>query len=191
MINDGFLYNFTFPVKKAGAYQYRVAIRDPESGKVGSASQFVEVPNLKKGRLTLSSIVMENISQEQWKKLTESSNPAAGDAMNDTALRRAKIGSVLHYGYEIYNAKAAGGAAPNVAARIRIFRDGELVLDGKQTQIDIAGQTDMQRLKAAGAISLGGKMLRGDYILQIIVSDLQAKEKQNTATQYIQFEVVQ
>ncbi len=191
MINDGFLYNFTFPVKKAGAYQYRVAIRDPESGKVGSASQFVEVPNLKKGRLTLSSIVMENISQEQWKKLTESSSPAAGDAMNDTALRRAKIGSVLHYGYEIYNAKAAGGAAPNVAARIRIFRDGELVLDGKQTQIDIAGQTDMQRLKAAGAISLGGKMLRGDYILQIIVSDLQAKEKQNTATQYIQFEVVQ
>ncbi len=72
---DGFVYHFAFPVKKPGAYQYRVAIRDAQGGKVGSASQFIEVPNLGKKRLAASSLVLENISAAEWRK---NSDPAAG-----------------------------------------------------------------------------------------------------------------
>ena len=35
---DGFVYHLTFPVKKPGAYQLRVAVGDSQSGKVGAAS---------------------------------------------------------------------------------------------------------------------------------------------------------
>lgn len=66
----GFVYRFVFPVKKAGAYQYRVAIRDAQGGRVGSASQFIEVPDLKKHRLTLSSIILENLTGDQWRNLS-------------------------------------------------------------------------------------------------------------------------
>lgn len=41
-------------VKKPGAYQLRVALRDVASGRIGSAWQFVEVPDMSQGRLALS-----------------------------------------------------------------------------------------------------------------------------------------
>ena len=36
----------------------RVAVRDAESGRVGSASQFVEVPDFRRWRVALSGIIM-------------------------------------------------------------------------------------------------------------------------------------
>ena len=56
MLSNGLVYVMKLPVKKAGAYQLRVAVRDVATEKVGSASQFIEVPDLKKERLTLSGI---------------------------------------------------------------------------------------------------------------------------------------
>jgi hypothetical protein len=79
---------------------------------------------------------------------------------------------------------------PRVQTKIRVFRDGKLVLDGKDTPLDMQGQTDFQHLKMAGAIAIGEKLLPGDYILQIIVTDLLAKPKEQIATQVVQFEVV-
>ncbi len=200
LINDGFVYYFTLPVKKPGAYQYRVAIRDNVSGKVGSANQFIEVPNLKKNYLTVSGIVLENLTVAQWQKLTDGSaaaplgasgnsvqNPT--DPMNDTSLRRFKRGSVLRYGYEIYNAKLDASQKPNLLAQVKIFRDGKPLLEGKNAALELAEQPDRQRLKTVGALSLGNEMKPGDYVLQVVVTDNLAKKKQQIAAQFIQFEI--
>lgn len=190
MIDEGFVYHFTFPVKKPGAYQYRVAIRDTLGEKIGSASQFIEVPDLKKNRLILSSLVLESLTLAEWQRLADPNGGVVRtDAMTDTALRRVKLNTVLRYGYEIYNPRLDGAKRPNVQTKIRVFRDGKLVLDGQQVPLDPQGQTDMQRLRASGALSLGGKMLPGDYILQVIVTDNLAPQNRRIATQYIQFEV--
>jgi hypothetical protein len=190
MLDEGFVYNFAFPVKKPGAYQYRVAIRDIQNGRVGSASQFIEVPNLGKHRLATSSIILENISASEWRKISDSPMPPPPtNAMSDTALRRVKIGSVLRYGLEIYDAKLDTAKQPKLQTRIRVFRDGKLILDGKETPVELHGQTDLQRIKAAGAIAIGEKLLPGDYILQIIVTDL-LRPKEQPASQVVQFEVV-
>jgi hypothetical protein len=53
------------------------------------------------------------------------------------------------------------------------------------------GQVDLKRIKVAGAFSLGKQMPLGDYILQVIVTDQQAKAGHQTATQFIEFEVVE
>jgi VWFA-related protein len=191
ILADGFVYHFAFPVKKPGAYQYRVAIRDSQGGTVGSASQFIEVPNLKKNRISLSSVVLEDLSQDQWKQLMAATGPASsGDPMTDTALRRAHLGYVLRYGIEIYNAALDASKRPNLTAKVRVFREGKLMLDGKPLPIDPTGQNDMSHIGFSGAISLGKEMPAGDYILQIIVTDNLAKEKQKVATQFVQFEVV-
>ncbi|MGQ0540914.1 MAG: VWA domain-containing protein [Blastocatellia bacterium] len=191
---EGFVYHFTFPVKKPGAFQYRVAIRDTASGKVGSASQFIEVPNLKKGRPVVSGIVLQGFSTEQWQKLNQAAPDFTSDPlsspMNDTSLRRFKLGSVLRYGFEVYNARLDASSKPNVSTKIRVFRDGKIVLDGNQMPLDISGQTEIKQLKSSGAISLGKNMPPGDYILQIIITDNLAKEKRRIATQFVQFEVV-
>lgn len=175
---DGILYQFAFPVKKPGAYQYRVAIRDTQNARLGSASQFIEVPDLKKNRLTVSGIVLEN--------LTVKTNPLA-----DTALRRVKAGSVLSYSYLIYNAKLGTTKQPQLQTKARIFNDGKLVLDGRQKPFSLGRQADMRQLKARGALDIGDKLPLGDYVLQIIVIDDLAKGKQKIATQFVQFEIVE
>jgi VWFA-related protein len=192
MVDEGFVYHFTFPVKKPGAYQYRVAIRDTLGEKIGSASQFIEVPDLKKNRLTASSLVLESLTLAEWQRLADPNGGVVRtDAMTDTAIRRVKLNTVLRYGYEIYNARLDGAKRPNIQTKIRVFRDGKLVLDGQQLSLDLQGQTDMQRLRASGALSLGGKMLPGDYILQIIVTDNLAPQNRRLATQFIQFEIAE
>jgi len=190
MRSSGFVYQFTFPVKKAGAYQYRVAIRDAVSGTVGSASQFVQVPDLKKRGLTLSSIVINSISEQQWKDLASSGGGFATNATSDTALRRIRAGGVLRYGYEIYNAKLDQAKQPHVQARVRIFRDGKIFYEGKDTAVSSEGQTDLQHLKAAGALAIGAAMTPGDYVLQVVVTDTLAKQRQQTTTQFVEFEIV-
>ncbi len=189
---DGFVYHFIFPVKKHGAYQYRVAVRDGQGNGIGSASQFIEVPNLRQGRLTLSSIVLETLSEAEWRlKADPSSRTVVTDPKTDTALRRIKKGSVLRYGFEVYNAKLDAARQPALKTKVRVFRDGELILNGSEKPIDLLGQRDMQHVKTTGALAIGQKMVAGDYILQIIVTDDRAKPKHGTATQLIQFEVVQ
>jgi VWFA-related protein len=194
VIRDGFVYHFLFPVKKPGAFQMRVAIRDVTSSKVGSANQFVEAPDLKKGRLTLSGIVLENMTEKQWSDLQNISSTAPReretDPMQDTSLRRFKRGTVLRYADEIYNAKFDQTTKPNLQTQIRMFRDGKIVFDGKFNPYQIGAQTDFRKLTLTGALALGDKISVGDYVLQIIVIDNAAKKKNKLATQWVQFEVI-
>jgi VWFA-related protein len=191
VLAEGIVYHFKFPVKKPGAYQYRVAIHDTQGGALGSASQFIEVPDLKRNRLTLSSIVIENLTVEQYNRTFDLTEPLAStDPMLDTAIRRARAGGVIRWGCEIYNAKLNNAKLPDLKTRIRVFREGKLILDGKDKPFELAGQTDIQHLKTFGAFSIGSEMEPGDYVLQVIVTDGLAKVKSRIASQYIQFEVV-
>lgn len=188
---QGLIYYFMFPVKKPGAYQYRVALFDTQGGRIGSASQFIEVPDLKKKRLSLSSIVIESLSLDEWKKISTADRTAIEtDPMADTALRRVKTGSILRYGFEIYNAKLDTAKRPSLSTKIRIFRDGKMILDGKQSPLDLRGQTNFAFIKSVGAFAIGSEMVPGDYILQIITTDELADKKKRTATQFMQFEIV-
>ena len=198
MLNEGFVYYFTFPVKKPGAYQLRVALRDSLSGKIGSASQFIEIPNLKKNALTVSSLVLESVSIENWRKMNSIASLMSAAQVNDltrrtidTSLRRFKRNSVLRFGFEVYNAKLDGGKKPNLSTQIRLFRDGQLVLEGAQVPLELFQQKDYERTAGLGAVDLGSQTPSGDYILQIVVIDNLAKEKRKIATQFVQFELVE
>jgi VWFA-related protein len=196
----GFVYHINVPIKKPGAYQLRVALRDAQSEKVGAANQFVEAPNLKKNRLTVSGIVLQNLTVAQYDKWVKNQPPPnatetqnaedAPDTQTDTALRRFRRGTVLWFGFIVYNAKSDAGSQPQLTTRTRIFRDGKLFFEGTQSPVSLAGQTDLRRINAQSAISLPTQMPPGDYVLQIVVTDALAKEKHRTTTQWIDFEVV-
>ncbi len=187
-LETGFIYNLVVPIKKAGAYQFRVALRDSATEKVGSASQFVEIPNLKKNQLTLSSIILDNYTNEQWQKVV-SGNLQNKDDQSQIAMaaRSFNRGTVLRYDYVIYNAKTN---PVKLNTQVRLFRDGELVLEGKRVELDSTGQTNLQRIKSAGAIVLGNNLAPGNYALQIIVLDDRTKGKNQIASQWIDFEIV-
>lgn len=187
----GLVYDFIFPVKKPGAYQVRVALHDKTSKKVGSANQFVEVPNIKKNRLTLSGIVLQSLTLEEWNKIAKGENPPLkSDPVGDTALRQFKRGTVLNYGAVIYNAKLNSSGKPDLSTQSRIFRDGKLIFEGKPQPVVTNGQTNMQNIQASGSMSLGTEMIVGDYVLQLIVIDNSNNKKRHVATQFVPFEVI-
>jgi VWFA-related protein len=212
ILESGFVYIVTVPIKKPGAYQLRAAIRDEPSEHVGSASQFIEVPNINKNRLTISGIVVNGI-KPSVKPAGKENNPGTDaqgqsastppganapqegltetDPQSGPAVRRFHSHMGLQYGYVIYNAqvdKATG--RPQLQTQARLFRDGKQIFTGRVTPFDPGAQQDLRRLLAGGGLNLGTDLAPGEYILQIVVTDLLAKEKYRMASQWIDFEIV-
>jgi hypothetical protein len=174
----------------------RVALFDRGNKEVGSANQFIEVPNLKKHGVTLSGIVLENMSDGAWNQLmggnqvNASATSGKADPLQDTSLRRFRRGTVLRYGVEIYNGKIAANQS-QIRLQTRVFHDRKKVFEGEERQLDLGSQAGAKEPVFTDAVSLGQNLLPGDYVLQVVVTDGLAKEKKRIATQYVQFEVIE
>ena len=192
-LREGLVHIFTFPVKKPGAYQLRVAIRDEATDKVGASNQFIEIPNLKKDRLMLSGVVVEDIPVSEWQERNAStSRPTSSTALNDTSTRQFKSGTVLNYAYSVFNAKAGSAQTGNLEFQIKLFRDGKLMFEGKpQKAVDLSPNPRPNAVDLLGSLMLGSAMAPADYVLQITVTDKMADPKHNSASQFVQFEIVQ
>jgi VWFA-related protein len=200
ILREGFVYHLFVPLKKPGAYQLRAALRDQASARVGSATQFVEVPDIKKNRLVVSGILLRGVSPQEFKKRgtalsnQEQNSEEQEDQMDPTAsaaVRQFQRGYLIEYGFFIYNAqieKASG--KPNVHFQVRLFRNGQPAFVGKEIPLDLSDQPDLKRLRVGAAVQLGMEMEPGEYVLQIVVTDLLAKEKRRVASQWIDFEIV-
>jgi VWFA-related protein len=191
LLEKGIIYPMIVPIDKPGFYQLKMAVRDTKSGKIGSASQFVEIPDLKSKHLALSGIVLQNLSVAELKARMGGNAQDTGEAkiLNDTSIRVFKRGTILIYNYEIYNAIAGQGA--QLQTHIRLFRDGKLVYEGPKVPVKTAGQADLARVEDRGVMTIGSNLAPGDYVLQVVATDSLAKEKHQIAAQSIDFEVVE
>ena len=202
-LRDGLVYSLNVPIKKPGAYQLRMAVRDTLTERTGSASQFIEVPDLKKNRLTLSGLIMTGAEQTDAAKPAGHSpaaemngQPSQGAAderspLTDPAVRRFRQNAKADFAYVIYNAQLDKATnLPRLTTQTRIFRDGNPVFVGKEMPFDMEGQTDLKRLSAAMRLTLGSNFTPGEYVLQVVVTDALAKEKYRTTTQWTDFEIV-
>ena len=191
---EGFVYSFVFPVKKPGAFQMRVAVRDTESSKIGSASQFVEVPDLKKGELTLSGITLEAMIDEANDQTEHGTindiTIGRGDPRTDTSLRQFQQGSIVKFAVDIYNAKTDKVNESKLQTQVKLFRDGEAIVNPLLKSFS-PDKNYLKRINFGGKMVLGEKLLPGEYVLQIIVKDTLAKEKDSVAVQWVQFEIVE
>ena len=183
---SGVVYTVNVPVKQPGLYQLRAAVRDRTSGKVGSANQLVQVPDIKKGRLALSGLLLTG--QAGAAQAREEGAAVDRDPQASEAVRRFRVGTAASYGFVVYNARTEKDR-PQIESQIRVFREGQLVVEGKAKPVDPGPQMDMQRLIAGGALRFGPEMTPGDYVLQVNVTDTLAK-KERTATQWIDFQIV-
>ncbi len=193
-MEKGFVYNFIFPIEKAGAYQLRVAIRDHNSDKVGSASQFVQVPNLKKGKLILSSAALENLNAADLQRRKAGlplDSTREMDPWTATALRRFKAGTVLNYAFEIFNPKLDSSGKPDLTVEAKIYKDGVSIFDGQPQNIPTNVIAKLDSVDLFGSINLGSKMEPGDYILQLEITDQLSGKKNNKVSQFVQFEIIE
>lgn len=190
-LQEGLVYTMDLPLKQPGPYELRLAIRDSGSGKLGSAREFVEIPDLEKHYLSLSGLV---VSGRQANR--NSGNAAPQDepslaAANGPAVRRFQRGMTLDYGFVIYNAnRDAATGLPQLTSEMHLYRDGQQIFTGKPQAVGSQQQRDLQRIAAGGSVQLDNKLPSGWYSLEIVVTDAFARKPRNTATQWIDFEIV-
>jgi len=190
---DGIVHSFDTPVKQSGAFQFRVAIRDLGSSRIGASGQFVEVPDLRNGQLALSGIFAREAPSQGNAVAAARQSSTNNEVEMVTAgpgVRRFRQGSTVIFAYAIYNSNVESSAnSAQLSAQTRVFRDGKPVFTGELIPVGLEGQPDRRRITNVSLFQLGSEMLPGEYIVQIIVAD-SSKQKSRAATQWIDFEVV-
>ena len=182
----GLVSAFDVKIKKPGAYQLRLAIRDKESGRLGSAYQFVEIPDPGKNRLAVSGAVLA--SQPLGKNAAAHQLPA--DPMVDTALRQFRRSSVLRYDYFLYNAVLGASQTANVTYKLKLYHEGKVVFEGEPRPLEIAKYDSPTTISAVGTLQLGSDLPLGDYILLAEITDNGASGKNSKVDQFVQFEII-
>jgi hypothetical protein len=147
---------------KPGLYQVRVALRDRATGRVGSAMQWVEIPDLSKGDFALSSIFLGERDPQAAPAEREPTGPRAVAVDVD---RRFVRTSVLRFQTYVYNAaRAAGG----VQLQAQVFRGPTPVINTRP--FDVPAASDPARMPFWSELALE-QLPPGRYVLQLTATD--------------------
>jgi len=153
------IYNSRLPLSP-GLYQVRVATRDINSGRVGSAQQWVEIPNLAQGRLNLSSVLLGLQNVGPAKEQVQFS-------VDHRFARQEHLGFMAF----VYNAtRGPGGlSTPSLSFQARLLKMGQPVLNTPWQKISLTSQ-DQARIVCNGDLLLKS-VPAGRYIFELTVTD--------------------
>lgn len=172
-LKNGILYDFSYLIKKPGAIQYRMAVRDIATNKVGTANQFLIVPNVRSDKLALSGVLFESMTP-----------PARTNSL--TTIRQFRPGTNLRWGLDVYNFK---GEKPDLTIITRVYKDGKLIAESKPVPATVH-ISSANAATITGNLRLGAAMPMGDHLLQVVVADNNRGAKEKVAIQFSAFEVI-
>jgi VWFA-related protein len=189
VLKRGMVYSLHIPAKKAGAYQMRMVLRDSTSQQVGTATQFIEVPDLAKGRLALSGLVLA-LDRPQGPATGEAAEGeiAGNDGKTSPAVRIFKADTPMLYAYQIFNARLDRAKKPQLEVQTRLFREGQQVFATDPASLPAAVAQDPKHLIATGRLRVS-KAPPGHYALQVVVTDKLAGKRYQLAAQSMDFEI--
>ena len=169
---------------KPGVYQVRVAALDRASGRTGSATEWVEIPDLSKHGLSMSSLILGERKSSPREK-DNNSDKLVGDGLVSVD-HRFERSSNLRFLVYIYNAahSAVASPQPNVALQVQILQGDQPVLTMPLRQLSTESQ-DVARVAYAAEIPLQ-ELKAGQYVLQITAIDRIANAN---ASRRVRFEV--
>ena len=189
---NGLVYTTDVGVKKSGVYDFRVAIRDVNSSLIGSARQVVSVPRLKANKIFASGLTISGVDRDG--KFSAPSSVSIQRAISLVgsadipAIRSFTGGKMLGYSYKVYGAKLDKSTKkPKIGQIVTIYKDGDVITNGKAEVVDLPPQEDWSRANVIGYLRLPKNVEPGDYSLQVTVRDLLTNK---TDTHWIDFEVV-
>src|SRR5262249_12400093 len=178
------------------------------------ARQFVAVPDLTRGRLALSGIALSGKDPDigaASSRATQAGGSSASGGLDKTtegaqtgdiwtktgpALRVFRRGKDLDLDYAviIYNAHLDKiSLRPLLESEVRLFKDGNQVYASgfSPGRLSADHHDDWKPIAFGGTMRLTHAQEPGQYVLQIVIVDRLAKERYRTATQWIDFEVVE
>jgi len=158
---------------------------------LGSASQSIQVPDLKKSKIFLSGLTVSAVDANGKFVAPSAVKPENALSLPDSAavpaIRRFRPNTILAYAYTLYNAKPDKTTnQPKLTVQINLYRDGKIISEGKPQTPELEKSSDPTRINDYGYLRLNAAIEKGDYALQIIVKDLLTNEM---TSQWIDFEV--
>jgi VWFA-related protein len=174
--SSGVIYNQHTPLQP-GIYQVRVAARDELTGRVGSAMEFVVIPDLANRKLALSSLLLGG------QVLENKTVKDAGPQVQFSVDHRFKQSARLSYWVFTYNAKRDDQNAANLSVQSQIRRNGVVVMSGPPHKV--GDSTDPDRIPYGEELQLKS-LPPGSYDLVVTVNDLLGGSSE---TQTIDFEI--
>jgi len=161
-----------------GGYELRVVVRESGTGKLGTLSRYLEVPDMSKKRFTASSVFLHAVDVAAGAK----AQPVAL-----TALRQISRKDDLRFSVVVYNAKIESGK-PQLSTTLTISRAGKAVFQGPVQTVELRGADASQTVRV-GQIGLS-KLSSGHYLLTLEVTDALADKKSQTVARTIDFNLV-
>ncbi|HLK20829.1 MAG TPA: VWA domain-containing protein [Bryobacteraceae bacterium] len=165
----GLVYATEIEVAKPGPYRLRVALQDEASGRIGSASQFVVVPNLNGRKLALSGLIF----------------PGSYGTSDDIVPAPSPIalvpGSSANFVFEIFG---AGDRSRSLQSQVRLFRDGAKVYEGPVGPLQVASKRVHGEIFAKEELRIPPELPPGDYALQEEVTEQNTRGKIDRALQW-------
>jgi hypothetical protein len=181
VVRGGLLYQKAVTLKP-GRYQVRLTAREDAARVEGSAAQWVQIPDLGSGRLTLSSLFLLKASPAPGAPLPDPG--AAPSLRNVQALRHFRRDESLYAQLYAYNPKRDASGASSLLWQAEVLRGGDLL--GVAAPEPMApGEPQGPPVPHTSRIGLQA-LEPGDYELRVTVTDRNASE---TATRRVAFTV--
>jgi signal peptidase I len=147
-----------------GTYQLRAVVRETETGRLGSMSQYLEVPDISKKNLTASSIFLYAVKMDQGAN-------AAPQPL--TALRQLPRQQDLRYAAVVYFPKVSDGKV-QLTSQVIVSRGDKVVF--QEPEQPVTGPLQDGQLVKIGQLGLG-KAQPGRYVLTLLLKEPGKKEK--------------
>jgi VWFA-related protein len=172
-LQKGMVLTMDVPVKHSGPYQIRSSVRDSATGTLGSSGQYLEIPDLKKDHVIVTTPRIEE-------------TPAPTSDVSQ-ALREFHSGSQVSFGFLISTEEGQKTAAPGALdAHVELYRDNKPILN---TPVNVVPVTGESARAVKGVLKLNGAVSPGQYYLKATVVDTSDK-RPYTATASTDFQVL-
>ncbi len=159
-----------------GYYQLRAIVRENGTGRLGSISRYLEVPDLAKKRLTMSSLFLFGVDPNQSNK--------APDTLQ--AQRRLSRTQDLRYAAIIYNPKLSSGQQ-QLRTQTIVSQGTKILLQEPEQPLN--GSVNGIQIVKVGQLGLS-RVALGTYVLTLVVIDTLDKRDRKIARS-IDFTVVE
>lgn len=160
---------------RPGLYNVRVGVRDTESGRMGTSASWLEVADLRKGKLALSGLFLGRGKTGEDGQPVESSNRRSVSPKLIFGSASFKTGDLLFYRLAAYNASSSAVSESGPTIKVEILKGEKSVYEGAWQPLQSRLlRTDKKGLELGGTINLG--LDPGFYQLRVTVNDVKSKK---------------
>jgi hypothetical protein len=170
-MKDGVITTFEMSLPGPGAWQVHGVVADKGSDRIGTAAQFIDMPDLRQNRFAIGGLLL------------------TGDGMLDPTARSFHQGDTLVFGFSSINEVTADRKA-SLEMQTKVLSGTRTLLEGALFPIAFEEAPRGTHRQISGKLTLNDRVPPGDYLLQVTVRDVLAPaSRPNTSVQVIDFQV--